>query len=626
MSILETFYILFKSNGADAAGDIEKVDDASDKAEKGLKKVDKAADGLAKSFISMAKQIAAPLLALASVGSLISLATGRAANIRQLDAFSAKLNSSVSDVDAFQRSIQSLGGEGTAAIDSLTKLGEKVNEAFADKDSGARKDFKEWGLAFKDARGQALGATDAMLELSKNLEGLSNAEALARIKKLGIEDATTIEALMLGRETLRAHIAAQKEMGVVTEEQASAVRDYYSELGNAKNALTSFGNVLMAFVLPSVTRAIEYFNMLAGWMTRNKTLVTGFFIGVAAAVTTYFLPAMTAAAAAVIAATWPFIAMGAAITAVGAAFALAYEDVVAFLDGQPSLIGELVKKYEWFGDIVRGIGKVFETLKLATIVTFQAIGAAWDILVSAWKAAPGVLGPIFSAVQNAVESFAEKYFSALDTLRPLWEALGNAAKLAGEIASLAFGRLSEDAAALSQRFSQRFEEIKTALKDAFTSMVGDIDPLIEKVKVAADLFKETFLIAFNAIKAAWSATIGAIADGINSVIEKVRGLLDIGGQRAAANDNAAAAGAAIGATVGKGRTELDTMSTNSINGQTSQTLAGAAAVQNTSNVSVGSVTVNTQATDAKGVAAAVKGELQRQLRTTAAQLDDGVQN
>jgi hypothetical protein len=34
--------------------------------------------------------------------------------------------------------------------------------------------------------------------------------------------------------------------------------------------------------------------------------------------------------------------------------------------------------------------------------------------------------------------------------------------------------------------------------------------------------------------------------------------------------------------------------------------------------------VNTQATDAKAIAGAVKGELQNQLRTTGAQFDDGV--
>lgn len=625
MSILDTFYVLFKTNAAGAAEDIEDVDKASDKAEKGLKKVDKAADSVGQSFIAMAKQIAAPLLALASVGSLMNLAIGRAANIRQLDAFSAKLNSTVSDVDAFQRSIQGIGGEGTAALDSLVKIGEKVNEAFADKESGARKDFEAWGLAFKNTKGEALGATEAMLELAKNLESVSNAEALARIKKLGIEDATTIEALMLGRSTLEAHIRAQKEMGVVTEEQAAAVREYYSELGNAKNALTSLGNELVGLVLPAVTAAIGWFNKLASWMAENKVLVTGFFIGVAAAITTYFLPAITAAAAAVIAATWPFLAIGAAVAAVGAAFALAYEDVVAFMNGQPSLIGELAERYEWFADIIKGIGVLFGWLKTAAEVNFQAIKLIWNAVTDAFKAAPGIIGPILSSISEGAESFGEAYRSALETIRPLWEALGNAAKLAGEIGERVFSRLSEDASALAARFSERFAEIGQSFKAVFEGMVGDIDPIIADVQRAADLIRQAFVASFEAVKAAWNSTIGAIASGINAAVEKLRGLLSLGGDvMVPANDNASKAGAAIGGMV-KGKTMLDTMSTNSINGQTQQSIAGAGSnVTNTSNVSVGNVTVNTQATDAKGVAAAVKGELKKQLSTTSSQLDDGV--
>jgi hypothetical protein len=61
-----------------------------------------------------------------------------------------------------------------------------------------------------------------------------------------------------------------------------------------------------------------------------------------------------------------------------------------------------------------------------------------------------------------------------------------------------------------------------------------------------------------------------------------------------------------------------------ISGQTASTIAGGTTVTNTSNVSVGAVTVNTQATDANGVAVAVRGELQKQLRSTSAQFDDGV--
>src|SRR5690606_29933386 len=47
------------------------------------------------------------------------------------------------------------------------------------------------------------------------------------------------------------------------------------------------------------------------------------------------------------------------------AFALAYEDVSAFLNDQPSLIGALAKEYEWFGDGIKAIGQIFTDLGAA---------------------------------------------------------------------------------------------------------------------------------------------------------------------------------------------------------------------------------------------------------------------
>ena len=57
---------------------------------------------------------------------------------------------------------------------------------------------------------------------------------------------------------------------------------------------------------------------------------------------------MFSAGAATLVAISPFLLIGAAIAAVGVAFALLYEDVVAYLGGQESYIGDLAEKYEWF--------------------------------------------------------------------------------------------------------------------------------------------------------------------------------------------------------------------------------------------------------------------------------------
>jgi len=572
MSILDTFYILFKTDADKAAEDIKKVDDASDQAEDGLKKVDKAATGVGSSFVAMARNLAAPLLTLGTLSTLLSVAVGRAAAVRELDQFSSKLNASISDVDAFQRTVKGMGGETAAALDSLVKISEKVNEAFSDAESGARKDFDAWGLAFKNTKGEALGASDAMLQLAGNLEDVSRAEALARIKKLGIEDAATIDMLLKGRRALEERIRAEKELGVVTEEQARLTREYYGEMGRAQNGLTSLGNAILETFLPAVSLAVRGFANLVDWMARNKTLVSGFFIGIAGVITAVFLPALTSLATAVVAATWPFLAIGGVILAVGAAFALAYEDIVAFMNGQPSLIGALAERYEWFGKIVTGIVNIFPTLREAATSAINGIKSASDTFFSS----------------NGWQEFAAGIQRDTKTIREALEPVAN-------------------------KFREMQETIEGFAADSWSDFVTDMTRLFEKLTAAL----RPVVTAFNAAKKAIMDFFGAAASqpasayGGGNVPAGMVAPLGMGGMT-------------FPSGVAAGQAALNSASGAPINGQTPQSIAGAPTVNQNSNVSVGSVTVNTQATDAKGVAAAVKGELTKQLRNTSAQFDDGV--
>lgn len=599
MSILETFFILFKTDADKAADDIKKVDDASDDAEKGLKKVDGAATSVGASFVEMGKKIAAPLLAFATFATAATAIVGRVGQIRELDQFSSKLNSTIEDVDAFQRVVTGMGGESAAALDSLVKIGEQVNEAFSNAESGARENFDKWGISLKTLDGQAIGASEAMLRLADNLKGVSRAEALARIKALGIEDAATIDLLLKGRVALEEKIRAEKDLGTVTEEQARLTREYYGEMGRAQNAMTSLGNGILSLLLPAMTALARGAATVATWMGENKTLVTGFFVAVAAIITGVYLPAISAAATATIIAIAPFVAVAAAVAAVGVAFALAYEDVLAFMNGQPSLIGALAERYEWFAALIGGVGGAFDV------------------------------------VQAAAQRYAEQFLVFWTPVVDLTSAIGELILALAE--------------AISGGLLSAVVELGDIAGGVLTAIADSLGITKEVVDTAASAVRDGFTAAFEAVMAVWDRTLGliggkisAIANGIRGVAAYIRGEGEVveadreASQDAAPRERSSESGTQpaapgryrrIPAGLAEGQAAMGAAAASPINGQTSASItAGASQVSQTSSVTIDKVEVNTQATDAAGISKAIRGEMQRQLRSTASQFDDGVVN
>lgn len=597
MSILDTFYILFKTDADKAAAEVKEVGRAGDIAERGLLKADAAAARLGGSFVGLAQSLAAPLIALASVGGLVSAAMNRITAIDDISDAASKLRSTTEEYESFTRAVRASGGTLQDAQDNLANFSDKLNDAAARPDGPNAKNFAKWGIAFKDVNGEAVGAVEGILSLAKSLENVSKAEALGRLRRLGIRDADTISFLLDGKKAIEDKMEAEKKAGIVTEEQIAIVGDYQSALGKSENLLDTFSNKLVGALVPALTAGLNAFSRTFGWLLNHETLVKGFFIGVAAVITATYLPAISAAAAATIAATWPFLAIGAAVAAAGAAFALAYEDVVAFLNGQPSLIGELVKKYQWLAD---------------------AVVEVWERIKSAARVAADVISSI-------VSGYIKMY-------QPLIDAFKNAFRLVEEVAAAFRARLLADFGPLVEAWKSRFDEIRQSVTSSFNGMYDDAAPIVEKIGALATVIKDLFVTAFNIVKSVWEGTIGAIASGINSTVEKIRGMLNLSaitpgpdytppGQLGAAGASPAnTPGATIGAMY------MKNAAATPLNGQTSASINNAANtnVQQTNTVNVGAVNIETQATDAKGISDAVGTALDNRLKQSLNHFDDGV--
>ena len=379
--ILDTWVTVFQS-------DTKSVDDGNKKAALSadaliakLKTTDAVAAKTGSSMASFITGAAGALAGFLAARASISGVFESANMIVALQQTSDALGETIENVDAFGKAAEAMGGDAQGARDSLTDLAEKMGEAMTDAESGAAKAFKALHLGLKGTDGNAKGAVQGMLELAAAVEKLPKNEAVFKIKELGITDNRTVEMLLKGRTELERLLNKQKEQGVVTKENAEQALKFKSAWNELSAGFERAGLGISTGLMPYFTKAIDALSTGFNWLEDHKDLVAGFFIAIGSVVAVMYVPPMLAAAAATLAATWPILAIGAAIAIAAAAFALIYDDIMNFIDGNDSFIGQMVEKYPVVKALVDGIAIAFKFLGQMAGDVWRAITVGFQQMI-----------------------------------------------------------------------------------------------------------------------------------------------------------------------------------------------------------------------------------------------------
>lgn len=482
-------------------------------------------------------RIGAAIVATLAASKALQAFNDHVRTVEQIRNTSEALGVAIGDVDAFGKAIERMGGDAQGARDSLTDMAESIGEALQDMDSGRAKAFKALKISLKDTEGNAKNAVQGMLELAGAVEGMGREQAVFKIKELGITDNRTVELLLKGRQEVERMLRVQKEQGVVTKEAAERVRVYSETLAKLRQSIGVATSGIVDWILPAITWFIDKLDSVVKWMNRHDTFVKGFFIGLTTILTAMFLPAVVSATAAVWALIAPFLAVAAPIAAVVALFALLYDDVMNFLDGNDSLIGQISEKYPIVGETVKAMAQAVKD-------AFQWIV---DALAMSWE---------------AIKGFPSK-------------ALG-----------------------------------------AFSAMGAGISNIFGAI--------------VRVVKSAWDY-IGSVFESVSSVIKKIGKWLGFGGgddiQVTTSNVNKGIADAEAKAAenMQAAQVQMNQAAVNPMNSVTSTAISNASNVRTETNVQVGQVNVQTQATDAQGISQSIGGGLKDELKNLQADSASGVQ-
>lgn len=578
--LLDTFTLLFEADAKNLEDGLKDSNKQADRLTDELKKSDSAAQGATNSIGAAFKSLAGLAAGFIAIGSLKTSFSETVETLNDIGRTAESLNVAVEDVDAFSRSIVAMGGDAGGARDALVDMAESIGEAVQDVESGRAKVYASLGISLKDINGQSITATEGLLRLSDAVSGLSKEEAIFRIKELGITDNRTVELILKGRKEMERMLAVQKEQSGVTKEAVENARKYNEALGRLNNATDAVTISIASTFIPALTKAIEWLAKMVEWARENSEVVKAFFITIGTVITAFFLPAIAKAVAGLGFLFSPVTLAVGAIVALAAAFALLYDDVMNFLEGNDSVIGEISKKYPAVGETVKALAGVIK---------------------EAWAGLKTFILELWEAIKPLAESIGGVFKSIGNSAGILLDILGGVVKKIGNL-------------------------LGVDLSDAFNSLGGVVSSvmngIVEVVKWAVGILTGAFDLIGKGI-----AGVGNAASWVGSklgLIEEERPAPEID-PLTGRKSNGSPPPNPYGSVVA-GQEAIKKANASPMNSVTSGAISNS--VTNTSratNVHVGEVTVNTQATDAGGISRDIGGSLRSELQNMDNEFSTGVE-
>ncbi len=510
--ILETFGILFDSDAEEVKKGAEEAENAADDLEDKLDDVGDSADALGDSFLDLIGNAKGAIAGLLSVGAIAGGIINAASMTDEVGKFSETLGLNIEEVSAWSEAVVRSGGDANGFRSSIKSLTDSMTD-FALTGSGPAIDIlSRLGIDAVDAGGKVRSAFELLPELADSFQSLSKAESVGFGQKLGL-DQGTILLLQQGRIAVEDLVSRQRELGVATREDYEAAAQFNDQLADTKQSFNSLFISAGTTILPMFNSVLNGVTAVVDFFKENKTFATGFFVALGTAITVAYLPAITSAAVATLTAAAPFILIGALVTAAAAAFALLYDDIVNFIEGNDSFIGKIAKDYPL-------IGAIIERLVTNISNTFEALKWVRDFLIE-----------LFTEPQKALERLG----------------------------------------ALAQKVA-----------DSITKAFEGVKELIPEIN-------------------------------LDDAVSGVSNFLGFGDDEI--SKNVALAGI-----------QFDNIASNPLNAQTSNAIvnSSAATSNNTASLNVSNLNINTQATDAEGIAKGATDALNSQMQTLVNNFDDGV--
>lgn len=530
-----------RAKGIEAANSEVK---AQSEVQKALDNTDAKYQKTGNTVVSFAKKALGAVGLLMGATAMVSESVTRSAEIESLDKLGKKINVATADVAAFAGSMAELGGTRDAAQADLSAMA------------------KSFGFA--------KNSMEKVLKTADKVQGMKFDKAKATLFALGVTDDKTVELMMKGRKELERMMGIQKEYSGINKESIEQSIKFNKAMQGFKQSSGLLKNSFLEMVIPVLIKGLEWINKFVGFCKDNKQLMIGFFIAIGSAVAIFYVPSMIAAATATLAATWPILAIVAIIALLAAAFAFVYDDIMNFIDGNDSMIGRILDEYPELKEVIL---RLWQTFKILFEYLMVAVKFVADVVVDA-----------YNTMNNALNQFIDWLVLSINAI-------------------VSWGN----------DFKGVFNTVSDAVVGIFKWLWAQIQQYLGWINDGLD-----------AIKNGWSTVKGWFGFEDAEVTQTVERKVSADGTIEHSIPETPKLSEDDTALLVKGlNQQITAMSTNPMNPVTSQAISNQSSTVNENTVNVGELKVLTQATDAQGMANGAKDALQSQLQDVGQQHDTG---
>lgn len=364
MSLLSTFAILFETDAKKATKETEELSDALDDVEGAAEGATGGVDDTTKAYNSnsasaglLTKSMVGLVAGFVTLEAIMSKVLDTATSIDTIGKLSQTMGENIVMMDAWGAANERNGGSAEALRGTVESLQNSLQDISITGGGEIINTLAMIGVQATKANGEIKGAFEILPKIGEAFKKMSTQQSFAFGKRLGL-DQGTILTLQQSRHEIDKLVQRQKELGGVTKEgyeNAARFNDQWSDTKRVFNSLWMSANNSILPLFENILKGLENIGL---WIQKNKSFIADALTGAGIVLATVFAP----------------------FTAIGIALIALTDDLVTWVSGGKSAVGEMLG--------------TFENFKVKVTEIFNSLGKVWDDFIGKLTNIPKVISDV----------------------------------------------------------------------------------------------------------------------------------------------------------------------------------------------------------------------------------------